>query len=73
VESLQIIFVQSPHVGDSTIHGVDYEAVRVVIVFEGGVVTEDAEDGRPGYGHRCPVEVNMRDNVTRVGWRLQTV
>ena len=36
------------------------------------VVADDAEDDRPGYGHGCPVEVNTRDIVTRVGSRRQT-
>ena len=44
--------------------------VPVVGVSESGAVAEDAEDDRPGYGHRRPVAVNTRDMVTRIYWRL---
>jgi hypothetical protein len=69
----QIILVQISHAGDPTIHGVDHEVVRVVVVSEGGVVADDAEDDWPRYGHQRSVAVNTCDIVTRVHWCLQTV
>ena len=44
---LQIIVVQSSHAGDPTIHGVDHEVVRVVVVSEGGVVADGQQFASP--------------------------
>ena len=44
--------------------------MRVIGVSEDGVVADDAEDDRPGYGHRHPVEVNTCDSVTCVGAKI---